>query len=275
MAEATAEKILGKFDTPEARDKALEEIHKKVLGEEVPLPAFKDDEAKNKAYTAYEKAMRNPPTNGAATPPAPKKEEVADPAGILSIGTGGDDDPDVDALLVKAGLDGAEVTKQWTEHGHLTDAQYAALKKVGYGRKLADTIATGQHARAVLAVQQNQAIRAQAIEVVGGEEAFKNLDAWASANLPKERLDSLNAMVKASPKAYPEVVRMIKAEHAQALGAGKAQPLVTGSGGTPGTAIDSWAQIRALNRKAAAGDQAAAAQVKQILSDPEKKKKLK
>lgn len=261
------EKILGKFDTPEARDTALTEIHKKVMGEDVPVPTYADDEAKNKAYTAYERVMKQPKEE--------KKQPVVQPTTTdnpLQIGVG-DDDPDVDGILAKAGLNAAEVTKQWTEKGELTAEQYAALKKVGYGRKLADTIATGQHARAVLSVQQNTAIRNEAVEAVGGEEAFKNLNLWAEQNLDKARIEELNGIVKDRPKAYPEVMRMLKMEHATALGAGKAKPLVTGSAdGTP-PAITTWKEVDALGTRAAKGDKEAIAQLARIT--PEMKSKLK
>lgn len=266
-----AEMILGKFATPEARDTALKEIHTKVLGDAVPFTMPTDDDGRNKAYAAYEKALRTPPSNGETKTP-PKALIVENPDEILSIGAK-DEDPDVEAILAKAGLDATEVSKQYNDRGELTDAQYAALKKVGYGRKIADTLATGQHARAVLSVQRNQAIRSEAVAAVGGEEAFKNLNLWAESNVAPERMKTLNAMVKATPAAYPEVVRMLVAEHTAALGAGKAQPLVTGGATGGATGITTWADVSKLVERAAAGDEAASAQLSMIT--PEQKAKFK
>lgn len=257
MAEAVAaEKILGKFDSAEARDKALEEIHKKVMGDDVAVPPWADDDAKNKAYTAYEKVLKTrkvePESNGTTAEVKPTiVKQAADP---LALGTAADDDPDVDSILVKAGLQAEEIQKQWEAETRLTDAQYAAFKKAGIGRKLADTMIAGEFAKAAINTQNDLRIRAEGVAVAGGEQEFKNLEVWFATNHP-DRVAGLNAIIKADRRAFPEVVRMMMAAHAGAIAAGKATALVTGGPGAgDATVPTTWSQVSKLVEKANAGD---------------------
>jgi hypothetical protein len=256
------EKLAGKYTDRAALKAGFIELSKKLelddLSEDAIDTVFKEDKALEKAYLARAKVLSSRKVE-AATKPVEKPVETTnapanDPLAIGAV----DDDPDVDGILAKAGLKADDLVKSWEAGEKLTDEQYAALKKVGYPRKIADTLIRGQYAAAALNVQVKQTIRAEAASAVGGEEALKNLNLWAEANIPKPRMDTFREMVKANPRAYPEVVRLIQAEHAKELGAGNAQPLVTGGVSTNlNGAPKTFAEWNAVRRRAEMGDPAA------------------
>jgi hypothetical protein len=268
MAEATTEKILGKFDTPDARDKALEEIHKKVMGDDAPAPTWADDDAKNKAYGAYERVLKTRKVEVEkkieTQPTIVKKPVGEDP---LALGGGGEDDPDMDDVLARAGLQSADLEAQWMEQQRLKPEQYAALEKAlnaerlpgtpRIGRKIIDSMIAGEFAKAMLNTQVRHEIRAKAVESVGGEQQFKNLEEWARANLAND-LPGWNELIAKNPHQFPRIVKLMQAAHAEAVGAGHAKPLVTG-GDSGGTASEptTWSDVSQLVKKAEAGDAAA------------------
>jgi hypothetical protein len=255
-------KLAGKYDTPEALNTGFKELHTKVYGEDAPVPTFADATATEKAYRALE-------TVHGKLSAVPKVEPKAAPtpsvgSGDLTIGAPPEDDPDEDAILAKAGLNKDEVFKQYAEHRKLTDVQAAALKKVGYGPKMADRIARGIYAEKTLDLRVKEDHLIEGIKAAGGPEEFKNLNLWASVNLPEAEIADYNVILKSNPAAMPRIIKLIAASHAEAVGAGKAQPLVTGgggggpTGGTPRT----LAEYTDLVRRAARGDAAAEAIVK-------------
>ena len=261
MAEGSgaATKLAGTFETPEALKQGLVEIHKKLFGDDAAIPTYADVAAEEKAYKALHSTL------GKVTAP-PKKEDPPvikpgeDPLKIgaeLDIG----DDADLDAVLKKAGLNGPDLATQWKKDGKLTDEQYAALKKVGYPPKIANTVMEGEVAKAENMIRVRLDIRSKGAAVVGGEAQLKNLDSWAAANMPKERLESLRKMVAADPAVYPEVISLMASAHKEAVGAGKATALITGdSGGAPSYPKNAK-ELADLQRRAFSGEDEAAARM--------------
>jgi len=269
------EKILGKYETPEARDTALKELHTKIHGEDAPFAMPAAEEDRNKLYKALEKTHGRLSTTTTTAPKPPATKELSPGAegnDELKIGTGADDDVDVDGLISKAGLKPDEVRKQWEEHGKLTDEQYASLKKIGRGRKEVDSLARGMVADATLRLQMRQDILQAGVAVAGDREAFDNLNVWFESQHP-DRVKTYNEMLAKTPAMFPEVVRMMKTAHAEALGSGKAKPLVTGGADANAPTIKTWPELAKLSDRAVKGDKEAIAQLSRIT--PEMKAKLK
>ncbi len=258
---APSTKLAGKYETPEALEQGLREIRGAMGLEPVPDDAkligtlYKDPEAAARDYTRMQRMM----SQG-------KHKAAEEPLQIETSTNGGQDDADYDVpdLIKKAGLDMAAVEKQYVETGDLTPEQYAAIRKAnpGLSKAAIKAIADGQAAKAQLRQQAQQAVLVEAAQIAGGEEQLGNLRQWAAVNIPPERLARLNKQVVADPAFYPEMMRLIKAEHAEAVGAGRAAPLVSGSNPTitskPLTG-DEWRRVRDA---AIGGDQAAIARIK-------------
>lgn len=139
------------------------------------------------------------------------------------------DDVDTAAVLAKAGLKAEDVSKQWTETGSLSDEQYAAIQATlpGVSKAMINSYMASQQVAGQAMQQQQQAIRADAIQIAGGEQQLNNLLATARTFVPKDELDGLNAML-ADPKQYKIALRVIMEHHRQSVGAGKSRPLVQG-----------------------------------------------
>lgn len=204
--EGGGDKLLaGKYKTVEDLEKSYIELQKKLGQKAQPKPDAKQDDPL------------------AITPDAP---EVPDDAGI-------------DSVVVRAGLDIAELTESWEKDGKLSDEQYRAFRKVnsGYTRKVVDDFIRGQQAVAMLYNQQVDKATKEAEKVVGGADQLQNLREWAKSNVDKGRLERLNKMLKGDPGFYPEYIRLLAEDHRQAVGAGKANPLIAdGSAAASGAA---------------------------------------
>lgn len=125
-------------------------------------------------------------------------------------------------VLTRVGVTAEQLAKEWGENqGKLSDATYQRFRDKGYPP---DVVNMHMQAQAT----QAQAVRQQAIQVAGGEEQFANLRQWAAANIPPAELETWNNTVKANPAMFPEMIRSLKARHTEAVGAGKAQPLIAG-----------------------------------------------
>lgn len=261
-APAPSQKYAGKYETPEALENGLREIRGAMGLEPVPDDAkligtmYKDPDAAARDYVRMQRMMSQ------------GKHKVGDPPlAIENPSTnGGQDDADYDVpdLIKKAGLDMAAVEKQYLEAGDLTAEQYAAIRKAnpGLSKAAIKAIADGQAAKAQLRQHAQQAVVGEAQQIAGGKEQLDNLRQWAATNIPQERLDRLNKQVVADPTFYPEMIRLLRSEHADAVGAGRASPLINGSNPTitskPLTG-DDWRRVRdaAMN-----GDPAAIARIR-------------
>lgn len=189
---------------------------------------FKTPEDMAKSYEALEKRFSNPverakpPDGTPQIPTAPAVPELADDAGIA-------------AIVERAGLKEADIVKAWQEKGELTDEQYAAFKKSGIPKGAVKEFLAAQSA---IGKQIVQASMKEALDFVGGEEQHKNLLAWAgNGGITAQEVDAMNAELAADPTRIGAITRDLYARHIKLVGAGKAQPLLSGesapSGGGP------------------------------------------
>lgn len=192
---------------------------------------FKTPEDFAKSYAELEKKLGGKP----AAPAQPSGD-----TGLTAPPAFSDDDG-VDKILGLAGLKIEDTTAAWTKDGKLTDEQYARLKAVDpkltkavvnqtIRGMIADQMTAQQNAAA--AEEFKQTARQRAFELAGGETQFANLIAFKNT-LPPERVAHFNKQLEGGD-TYEGAITLLMREHAVAVGAGKAQPLVQGVPGTGG-----------------------------------------
>lgn len=107
----------------------------------------------------------------------------------------------IDAVLSAAGLEGVDLASNFNTDGRLSDEQYAAFEKAGFGKDLVDVFMRGQQAIAQNSVYAQERIKEHAVKMVGGEQQLEGLLRWAGTNLPEDRVSELNSRL-ATPAAY-------------------------------------------------------------------------
>lgn len=244
-----ATKFAGKYDTPEALETGTREL-RKLLDLETPDGSFvgkdstiaRDTAQLEKHYLELQKLHGK---MGSAKAPVAAAADPAKPAAGLKIEAAPvpvavADNPNIDYdAFVKdvVGIPDPNVLgQQWIKEGKLTDEQYAKFGEVkdAKGKSLYPKSVVDTHMKGLQAIaQQEQAAAAtglaEATRIAGGETQLNNLLAWAGdpKNVPVAERERLNAQLK-DPANYPIVAELLAARHRIALGAGNAQPLITG-----------------------------------------------
>ena len=263
----------GKYETPEQLEQGIREA-RKSLGldpmENKPVVGQGGIVADHTAAEQYYKDMQALISkNGAQSGTGQQNNQQTDPnqqqggqqLSVNKPGEGGDDDgnePDVDQILQSAGLDGNELAQQFAQNGELTSEQYEALRKQGYPRPAVDSYMRAAQAEAAQYEHQQQQIRQDAAQLVGGEQALDTLLQQAPNFVPTDEIDDINERL-GDPKKYRGAIRDLKEYHQQALGAGNAQPLISGQGAGNGGAgpIQNRQDFVETHKKAQQGDQTA------------------
>lgn len=250
-------KYNGKFKDEASLEKSYGEIAKhrgvdvpegkKLVGDD---GFFKTHDELSRAYSFLESTK---PAKKAATPASTNNA----PDGLKLGGSDGDAfDADVPELLTRAGLKKDDVAKYFTENGEVSDEHVAALRKVnrGIGKSLANTIAKGLVADALLREQQMKSIVADAATLAGGADKWKIMCETAKDYVPADELDDIQSRLL-NPRQYKGAVRDLK-EHYEAK-YGKANGIVSG-GSTGATAtIQTAAELSDLMKRVRAGDESA------------------
>jgi predicted NAD-dependent protein-ADP-ribosyltransferase YbiA (DUF1768 family) len=168
----------------------------------------------------------------------------------------------VDELVSSIGHTHESLAQEWVDNsGSLSDDSYAKLLAQGYHRPLVDMFYQAQQAQANQMVQQATQAKSQAADMVGGEAQLDQLLHWARANLSQADQDNVNERL-GDPNLVLGAVEQIQAAHRRAIGAGNAQPLITGDGQPGGgPEITTREEYYQLQMKAGAGDKAAQAAV--------------
>lgn len=164
-------------------------------------------------------------------------------------------------IVSKIGLDHRDLVTQWKKSGSLTPEQYQKLGRAGMTKK-----AVNEHLEmaAELAAYRAKELRANAVKVVGSEEALNTLLDWKnSTDMTPEERSELQEKLN-NPKTQAIALKLIMQEHREAVGAGKAKPLITGSGGAGGEVVGAKdpAEYKALTERAARGDEGALARLR-------------
>ncbi len=182
---------------------------------------FESVEALAKSYAELESKLGQPKEEA-------KEEAKAEPTNDLEI---------ADKAVESAGLNMEALTQEYADNGELGEQSYEALAKAGIPRETVDQFIAGQ--QAVAAQQQNE-IKG----LVGGDDAYTEMTAWAQQNLTEAEVDAYNQAVNAGDmETIKLAVTGLQARYTAANGtdpkllAGKAAP--TSQGG-----YESWAQVQ-------------------------------
>lgn len=198
---------------PEAMGDTQPEEQALILGK------YKSVDELAKAYKELESRLGR----GGETP----KDEPKQEANPLSLAPA-EAPENFDALLEQTGFDADELDQQFAESGELTDEQYAKFKAPKWA---VDAQFKARQADRALGEQRQKDIYAAAVEIAGGEDTLRQLMAWGYENLGDEEKAAYDAQVQskaATPGTAKMAVRSLLASYNEAVGAGKATPLVTG-----------------------------------------------
>lgn len=123
----------------------------------------------------------------------------------------------------KAGLNLAEVSKEWMDNGTLSDDTYKALEDAGYPKDMVDTYIRGLTGSVA---EARQAV----FEAVGGEEAYGDMLDWAANNWSEAEINAYDRAVESGDQGQIMLaVRSLKAAYDSA-GDQDPQMQITGKG---------------------------------------------
>ena len=200
--------------------------------QETPRPEglpekFKSVEDMAKSYSELESKLgaQDKSFENETSQPEPKKESK--PEGDLEI---------AEKAVSDAGLNMETLQQEYNEKGQLDDKSYESLEKAGIPKSYVDAFINGQ---AALAKQQGAEVKA----VVGGEESYNKIAAWAAENMTEGEKKAYNDTVNGRDvESIKLAVAGLKAKYDMANGnepnlvQGKATPTNEGS-------YESWAQV--------------------------------
>lgn len=248
------ELIAGKFKDDAALEQGVRELWKATNGVELPATAKIVGEggiaADQAAAVALYKAMES--NHGKLKAP-PKPADT----GVIKIGpqapAPGTEIDDPAEAVKAAGIDWADIEKAVTEHGKPTDDHYAKLKAVGWNKAAVNAYVAGERASR----QAGGLAYEAAVTAAGGRDKVKALVAEAEKHIPASEYSTYAKMLE-SPAMLPVAVKAMEA----IVAAKKGNDFVTGSGTGSGAAVSTLSEYQSLLRKAAAGDTAAVAAIK-------------
>lgn len=132
-----------------------------------------------------------------------------------------------EALAEKAGVKLEELTTAYLADGRIPPTALEALEKAGIGRAFAERIVQGEAARVRYAQGEVERVVQQVTEIAGGAVQRDTVLNWAAASLPKADIETMNKRLN-DPGQAVSAIRELMFMHQQAVGAGKARPLVSG-----------------------------------------------
>ena len=94
----------------------------------------------------------------------------------------------VDSIISRAGLQNDNLRSQLETNGDFDDATYQALQKVGIPKDIVETYVEN------IKFRRDRTV-GDALEYVGGEESWRNMNQWAVDNLPQEEISKFNELL--------------------------------------------------------------------------------
>jgi hypothetical protein len=188
-------------------------------------PAVTMDMHGGVAATATETSAPTQPRKWAGKFESPEALETAYAEAQKLIGQRRIDSPE--SLAEKAGIKLEELTSTYLADGKLPPAALEALERAGIGKAFAERIVQGEAARVQQAQSAVERVVQQVTEIAGGQVQRDTVLNWAAANMPKAEIESMNTRLN-DPAQAVSAIRELMFMHQQAVGAGKARPLVSG-----------------------------------------------
>nr|WMM95538.1 scaffolding protein [Methylophilales phage MEP433]WOZ55707.1 scaffolding protein [Methylophilales phage MEP434] len=216
--------MVDKVEITEAETTAEAPVEEAVAERPEGLPEkFKTVEDMAKSYAELETKLGSKPEEE----PAKEEPKTETPDNDLEI---------AEKAVSEAGLDMSALETEYKENGELNETSYEALEKAGIPKEYVDAFINGQ-----TALQQQQSAEVKGL--VGGEEGYNELTAWASENLTEGEKEAYNSSVNSNNMdAIKLAVTGLKAKFEAANGSepsllsGKQAPSSEGG-------YQSWAQV--------------------------------
>lgn len=239
------------FDVPEELAAGLPHVKTFVKDGKLDLTAIENSQvaARQKISELGEAAK------AAAAPPADAGDKLTIPdaaaAGSQSI----------EQILAAVGhTEETALAELAANEGKLTQDTYLKLAANGQPRALVDEVLEGKAAKAELGQYQATTARNQAVDLAGGEPQLQALLGWvrSSGTFNDAQITALQGQLDNASLA-PLAVQTIMAAHQNALGAGNAQPLISGTAAGGGGLRITKANVNEVFKMAAGGDEQAQA----------------
>lgn len=155
-------------------------------------------------------------------------------------------------LAERAGVKLEDITTAFLADGRIAPHHLAAMEKAGIGPQMATRLIEGEAAKVKFAQSQVQQAVSEVTSLAGGQAQRDNILNWAAGSLPKDDIARLNVRL-GDPTQAVSAMRELMFMHQQAVGAGRAQPLVQGMTpaamapgfSTPSQVTQAFAQVRA------------------------------
>lgn len=132
-----------------------------------------------------------------------------------------------EALAERAGVKLEELTTAYMADGKLPLTAVEALKNAGIAPAFVERIVQGEAARVRNAQVEVERVVSQVTEIAGGAVQRDTVLNWAASSLPKADIETMNRRLN-DPAQAVSAIRELMFMHQQAVGAGKARPLVSG-----------------------------------------------
>jgi hypothetical protein len=177
---------------------------------------FKSVEDLAKAYSELEKKLGQPKQPEEIKEDENKQSDSKEP----EDGEKTDEKPEDQTEAPKT-HDLSKFSEEWVEKGELSENSYKELQKLGYPQEFVDTYIEGFQA-----IQDRQV--GEVYKTVGGEDNYKAMTEWASANLPENEVASYDNIITGSdPSQTKLAVKGLWAQYTEANG--KQPKLIGGS----------------------------------------------
>jgi hypothetical protein len=106
--------------------------------------------------------------------------------------------------------------EEYGTKGALSEDSYGQLEAMGLGKDVVDAFIEGRQA---IEARERNAL----LEVVGGEEKYKSMSEWASANYSDEQLEAFNSAMNAGDTRLAQMaMRTLKSDYTEANGTSNA-----------------------------------------------------
>ena len=183
-SQKTPELIAGKFKTQDDLLKAYKELEKK-LGQQ----SAKKPEETQETPKAPEESNEEP--------------EVTPEAAYGTV---------ITSAVSAAGLDLAEVTKEFESSGDISEESYKAFEQAGFPKHIVQAYLAGVKAQQVSQQELQESQVNEIKQMVGGDSEYFKVVNWAMKSLPQEELDAFNAAIEGG---YNSAKWAVSALHAQ------------------------------------------------------------
>ena len=173
---------------------------------------FQTQEDLLKAYQELERRQSQPQEAPTPEPASYTAEQAVETYGEAIVNQ-----------VKEAGLDMADLMWKADNGGDISEHYDALAQAIGVPKNVVENyVSKAQATEAAEPVGMSQADEAQLINMVGGQESFNQLSAWAKSNLDAQELADYNAVVDSGNKQA--TMWALKALQAKAAGPGTAEP---------------------------------------------------